>query len=176
MQCFTNISWISHVGHVCFVCIVWPLRFWHLIGAKFHFAMVVHVICSCACVAMVVHVICLCVCMTCAHRPLNRQETSHLYTRQCAVWSSRLDKIKKIYTNIPSKAHILATARGRALPMSSASSFFEVIAIRFRCYLPTVCHENVTWYASVRLLSGSAFTNVLCGNFREGFQARWTLA
>ena len=71
----------THVGHVPFVYIVWPLWFWHLLGAKFQVAMVVHVICSCACV-------------TCAH---NRHETSLPYTRQCAVWNSRSAKIEKIY-------------------------------------------------------------------------------
>ena len=92
----------SHVGHVRFVYIVWPLWFWHLLGVKFHVAMVVHVICSCACV-------------TCAHRPPNRHETSLPYTRQCAVWNSRSDKIEKIY-NQDSLQSAHTCNRARASP------------------------------------------------------------
>ena len=46
----------------CLLCVT-PV----VLGAKFHVAMVVHVICSCMCV-------------TCAHRPPNRHETSFPYT------------------------------------------------------------------------------------------------
>ena len=60
-----------------------PCGVWHLIGAQFHVAMVVHVVCSCTCV-------------TFAHRPPNHHEMSHPYTRQCAVWNSCSDKIGKI--------------------------------------------------------------------------------
>ena len=46
----------------CLLCVT-PV----VLGAKFHVAMFVHVICSC-------------VCVTCAHRPPNRHETSFPYT------------------------------------------------------------------------------------------------
>ena len=63
----TNLRWmrlrITRLPHMWdmsdLFTLVWSLWFWHLIGAKFHVAMVVHVICSCAFV-------------TCAHRPPNR--------------------------------------------------------------------------------------------------------
>ena len=79
-----TVNGVTHVGHVRLFIFVWPLWFWHLIGAKFDVAMFVHVICSCAFV-------------TCAHRPPNRYETSLPYIIQCAVWNSRSDKIAKIY-------------------------------------------------------------------------------
>ena len=56
---------MSHVGHVCFVDIVWLLWVWHLKDAEFHVAIAAHVICACASV-------------TCKHSPPNRHGASHL--------------------------------------------------------------------------------------------------
>ena len=53
----------SHVGHVHFVYIVWPLWFWCLIGAN----SMLPRLCMWSARA----------CVTCAHRPPNRHETSH---------------------------------------------------------------------------------------------------
>ena len=116
----------THVGHVRFVYIVWPLWFWHLIGAKFHVAMVVHVICSCAFV-------------TCAHRPPNRHETSLPYTRQCAVWNSRSDKIAKIY-NQDSLQSAHTCNRTRASPADVTG----VVNLRSRFASVVTCSRFVT--------------------------------
>ena len=132
----------------------------YTIGAKFHVAIIVHVICSC-------------VCMTCAHRPPNHHEMSFLNTGQCIVWSSRSDKIEKIKTKIPSKVHILATARGRALPTWPASSFYEVDSLLLLLAHGLSRERRVMCLCAVA--KWYAFTKALCGNFREGFQSRWTL-
>ena len=108
----------------CLHCVT--LWFWHLIGAKFHVAMVVHVICSCAFVA-------------CAYRPPNRYETSLPYTRQCAVWNSRSDKIEKIY-NQDSLQSAHTCNRARASPADVTC----IVILRSRFASVVTCPRFVT--------------------------------
>ena len=110
-----------------FVSIVWPLRFWHLIGVKFHVAMVVHVICSCAC-------------MTCAHRPPNHHEMSLPYTRQCA-------SVRRSKPRFPPKCKYLQPCAGE--PCQHHLHRHSTKSIRFRCYLPMSREHHVMCLCAV---------------------------